>query len=102
MQDVVNQIAANPLFSLVLALVAFLLIFFILKTLFRITLFLVAVVALYAGYVYFFEEKFPLPSISVDPQTIHQISEKITGLIPSDLNFSGSVDSNFTRPAHKE
>ena len=61
MDDVVNQIMANPLFSLVLALLAFLLIFLILKSLFRIAIFLVVEFVLYAGYIHFFQEKYPLP-----------------------------------------
>ena len=103
MEDMVNQIAANPLFCLVLALIAFLLIFFILKSLFRIALFLVALVALYAGYVHFFQDKFPLPQIQLDSQTVNELSEKIAELIPEDFNPSSSPDSNITkRPALKE
>ena len=98
-----NQIAANPLFCLVLALVAFLLIFFILKSLFRIALFLAAIVALYAGYVHFFQDKFPLPQLQLNSQTIHELSETIAELIPEDLKPSSSNDSNNTRrPALKE
>jgi len=98
MQDVVDQIMANPLFSLVLALLAFLLIFLILKSLFRIALFLVAIFALYAGYVYFLQEKYPLPQ--VDSETVDQWTRQIGEFIPMDLNLTNS-DSNFTRPAPK-
>ncbi|MDA7823584.1 hypothetical protein N9A58_08360 [Opitutales bacterium] len=98
MQDLIHQISANPLFSLVLALLAFLLIFLVLKSLFRIALFLVAIFALYAGYIYFFQEKFPIPEIEIDPNALNQFSEKVRGLIPADLNLS-LLDSNFTRPA---
>jgi hypothetical protein len=95
MQDVVNQLTANPLFSVVLALLALLLIFLVLKSLFRIALFMVAVFALYAGYVYFFEEKFPLPQFEVTPESLNHFTEKVGGFIP-DLNIS-VLDSNFTR-----
>jgi hypothetical protein len=98
MQDVVDQIMANPLFSLVLALLAFLLIFLILKSLFRIALFLVAIFALYAGYVYFLQEKYPFPQ--VDPETVDQWTRQIGEFIPMDLNLT-NLDSNFTRPAPK-
>jgi hypothetical protein len=98
MQDVVDQIMANPLFSLVLALLAFLLIFLILKSLFRISLFLVAIFAMYAGYVYFLQEKYPLPQL--DPETVDQWTKQIGEFIPMDLNLT-NLDSNFTRPVHK-
>ena len=98
MQDVVDQIMANPLFSLVLALLAFLLIFLILKSLFRIALFLVAIFALYAGYVYFLQEKYPFPQ--VDSETVDQWTRQIGEFIPMDLNLT-NLDSNFTRPAPK-
>lgn len=91
MEDVVNQIMANPLFSLVLALLAFLLIFLILKSLFRIALFLVAVFVLYAGYIHFFQEKYPLPEIEIDPNTLSEWSEKLTDFIPLDSNFTRSA-----------
>ncbi len=99
MQDVVNQIMANPLFSLVLALVVFLLVFLILKSLFRIALFLVAVFILYLGYLHFLEEKYPLPEI--DPETMKQWSEKVGEFIPKDFNLSG-LESNYTRPTPKD
>ena len=98
MQDVVDQIMANPLFSLVLALLAFLLIFLILKSLFRIALFLLAIFVLYAGYVYFLQEKYPLPQ--VDSETVDQWTRQIGEFIPMDLNLT-NLDSNFTRPAPK-
>ena len=99
MQDVVDQIIANPLFSLVMALLAFLLIFLILKSLFRIALFLVGVFALYAGYVYFFQNKYPLPQM--DTETVVEWKEKVIDMIPSDLNLS-LVDSNLTRFGSKD
>lgn len=98
MQDVVNQITANPLFSLVLALLAFLLIFLILKSLFRIALFMVAVFLLYLGYVHFFQDKYPIPQI--DPRTVDEWTQKMGEIIPADLNLS-ILDSNFTRPNQK-
>jgi maltodextrin utilization protein YvdJ len=99
MQDVVNQITANPLFSLVLALVAFILIFLILKSLFRIALFLVAVFMLYVGYVYFLQEKYPIPEI--DPKTVDEWTQKVVDLVPTDFNLN-LEDSNFTRPDRKD
>lgn len=99
MQDVVNQIMANPLFSLVLALLAFLLCFFILKSLFRIALFFVALFALYTGYVYFFQEKYPIPQI--DPQTVDEWTQKVGEYIPTDLNIS-LLDTNFSRTLRKD
>ena len=99
MQDVVNQITANPLLSLILALVAFLLIFFVLKSLFRILLFLAALVLLYFGYVTFLQEKYPLPQ--VDAEKVSEWTSKVAEYIPKDLNFS-MPDSNFTRPNLKD
>ncbi len=94
-----NQITANPLFSLVLALLALLLIFLILKSLFRIALFLVAVFVLYSAYVYFFQEKYPIPQ--VDSKTLDKWTNKVGEYIPTDLNLS-LVDANFTRPFLKD
>lgn len=99
MQDVVNQITANPLLSIVLALLAFLLIFLIIKSLFRIALFLIALFLLYAGYVYFFHDKYPIPQI--DSKTVDQWTKKFGDYIPADLNFS-LLDSNFTRPVQED
>ena len=99
MQDVVNQITANPLLSAILALVAFLLIFFVLKSLFRILLFLAALVLLYFGYVTFLQEKYPLPQ--VDAEKVSEWTSKVGEYIPKDLNFS-MLDSNFTRPNPKD
>lgn len=90
-----NQITANPLLSVILALVAFLLIFFVLKSLFRILLFLAALVLLYFGYVTFLQEKYPLPQ--VDAEKVSEWTSKVGEYIPKDLNFS-MPDSNFTRP----
>jgi ABC-type multidrug transport system fused ATPase/permease subunit len=97
MQDVVNQITANPLLSVILALVGFLLIFFVLKSFFRIALFLTALVLLYFGYVTFLQEKYPLPKMD----KVSEWTEKVEEYIPKDFNFS-LVDSNFTRPKPKD
>ena len=94
MEDIMNQITANPLLSIVLALVAILLIFFILKSLFRIALFFVALFLLYFGYIHFLQEKYPIPQI--DPQTVDEWTKKVGEYIPTDLNIS-VLDSNFTR-----
>ena len=94
-----NQITANPLLSVILALVAFLLIFFVLKSLFRILLFLAALVLLYFGYVTFLQEKYPLPQL--DAEKVSEWTSKVGEYIPKDLNFS-MLDSNFTRPNLKD
>jgi predicted membrane protein len=99
MQDVVNQIMANPLLSLLLALVAFVLILLILKSLFRIALFVVAVFLLYFGYVYFLQDKYPIPQL--DPEKVSDWKDKVGDLIPKDLNLS-VLDSNFTRPYQED
>ena len=99
MEDIINQITANPLLSIVLALVAILLIFYILKSLFRIALFFVALFLLYFGYVHFFQEQYPIPQI--DPQTVDEWTEKVWEYIPTDLNFS-VLDSNFTRSVQND
>ena len=99
MQDVVNLITANPLLSVILALVAFFLIFFVLKSLLRILLFLAALVLLYFGYVTFLQEKYPLPQ--VDAEKVSEWTSKVGEYIPKDLNFS-MLDSNFTRPNPKD
>ena len=86
MQDVVNQIMANPLFSLVLALLAFLLCFLFSRVFFfRIALFLVALFALYTGYVYFFQEKYPILRL-IHKQLING-PKKVGEYIPADLNI---------------
>ena len=97
MQDVVNQITANPLLSVILALVGFLLIFFVLKSFFRIAIFLTALCLLYFGYVTFLQEKHSLPKMD----KLSEWTKKVEEYIPKDLNFS-LLDSNFTRPKSKD
>jgi threonine/homoserine/homoserine lactone efflux protein len=87
------------LLSVILALVAFLLIFFVLKSLFRILLFFAALVLLYFGYVTFLQEKYPLPQL--DAEKVSEWTSKVGEYIPKDLNFS-MLDSNFTRPNPKD
>jgi uncharacterized membrane protein YgaE (UPF0421/DUF939 family) len=91
MQDVVNQITANPLFTLVLALLALLLIFLVLKNLFRMALFLVGVFVIYLVYVYFFPQ--------VDSETIEEWTNKAFEFFDDFLSL---VDSNSTRSVPKD
>jgi len=101
MQDLLSQLSTNPLFSLVLILVTFLLIFLILRSLLKVVLFIVAVFALYLGYDYFLKDEFPIPAIQIQPETMNELSEKIGDLIPENFNLN-LLDSNHTRPSSKD
>ena len=101
MQDLLSQLSTNPLFSLVLILVTFLLIFLILRSLLKVVLFTIAVFALYLGYHYFLQDKFPIPAIQIQPETINELSEKIGDLIPENFDLS-LLDSNHTRPSSND
>ena len=52
-------------------------------------------VILYFGYVYFLQDKYPIPQ--VDPQTLTEWGTKIEEMIPDDLGAK-FLDSNYTRP----
>ena len=94
MQEGLTKIMENPLLSIVLALLCFLLIFFLLKSLLRIALFTGVLFVLYLVYINYLQEDYPLPQIN--QETIDQWAEKATELLPEDFNLS-VLDSNYTR-----
>ena len=95
MEEVVPQLSGNPLLLGLLGLHIFTLAIFVLRSLLRIFLFLAALVILYFGYVYFLQDKYPIPQ--VDPQTLTEWGTKIEEMIPDDLGAK-FLDSNYTRP----
>ncbi len=96
MQEVVNHFNENPLLGLLAAASLILALFWILKSILRISLFLLVLFALYVGYLHFFEES---GQPVIDAERISRLKDHAYELIPQDLNLSLSFpDSNFTRP----
>lgn len=53
------------------------------------------VLGLYFGYVYYFQEEYPLPE--VDMKGVDQIKEDLQKWMPKDLNVSSFLDANRSR-----
>ena len=53
------------------------------------------ILGLYFGYVYYFQEEYPLPE--VDMKGVDQIKEDLQKWIPKDLNVSSFLDANRSR-----
>ena len=94
MEEVVQQLSGNPLLLVLLGLLVFILAFLFAQSA-EIFLFLAALVILYFGYVYFLQDKYPIPQ--VDTQTLTEWGTKIEEMIPDDLGAK-FLDSNYTRP----
>ena len=63
METIIDRVLSHPLLSFILALICILLLFAVLKGLFRIILFLFFLGLLFLGYVTFLQEDYPLPVI---------------------------------------
>lgn len=53
------------------------------------------ILGLYFGYVYYFQEEYPLPK--VDMKGVDQIKEDLQKWMPKDLNVSSFLDANRSR-----
>jgi len=53
------------------------------------------ILGLYFGYVYYFQEEYPLPE--VDMKGVDQIKEDLQKWMPKDLNVSSFLDANRSR-----
>jgi hypothetical protein len=95
MEDIIERILSHPLLIVTLSLVCLLLIFAILKRLLKMVLISFLVLGLYFGYVYYFQEEYPLPE--VDMKGVDQIKEDLQKWMPKDLNVSSFLDANRSR-----
>jgi hypothetical protein len=95
MEDIIERILSHPLLIVTLSLVCLLLIFAILKRLLKMVLISFLILGLYFGYVYYFQEEYPLPE--VDMKGVDQIKEDLQKWMPKDLNVSSFLDANRSR-----
>jgi hypothetical protein len=95
MEDIIERILSHPLLIVTLSLVCLLLIFAILKRLLKMVLISFLILGLYFGYVYYFQEEYPLPE--VDMKGVDQIKEDLQKWMPKDLNISSFLDANRSR-----
>ena len=95
MEDIIERILSHPLLIVTLSLVCLLLIFAILKRLLKVVLMSFLILGLYFGYVYYFQEEYPLPE--VDMKGVDQIKEDLQKWMPKDLNVSSFLDANRSR-----
>ena len=93
MEDIIERILTHPLLSFALALLCILLLFAVLKGLFKLIILVLVFGALYFGYVSFFQDDFPLPEI--DEGLTEQWNEWIEPYRSLDLNVTFS-DFNQT------
>ena len=98
MEDIIERILSHPLLIVTLSLVCLLLIFAILKRLLKMVLISFLILGLYFGYVYYFQEEYPLPE--VDMKGVDQIKEDLQKWMPKDLNVSSFLDANRSRITH--
>jgi len=95
MEEIIERILSHPLLIVTLSLVCLFLIFAILKRLLIIALISILILGLYFGYIYYFQEEYPLPE--VDMKRVDQLKEDIQKWIPKDLNVSSFLDANRSR-----
>jgi hypothetical protein len=95
MEHIIERILSHPLLIVTLSLVCLLLIFAILKRLLKMVLISFLILGLYFGYVYYFQEEYPLPE--VDMKGVDQIKEDLQKWMPKDLNISSFLDANRSR-----
>jgi len=95
MEEILERILSHPLLTVTLSLFCLLLIFAILKRLLKIVLLSIVLIALYFGYVHYFQEDYPLPE--VDMTDVEEIREEIQTWITEDLNVSSLLEANGSR-----
>jgi len=94
MEEIIERILSHPLLIVCLSLVCLLLLFSILKGLLKLTLCALIAAGLFIGYLHYFQEDYPLPSIDVEK--LDGLKDNILKYIPSELN--STLDLNFSMP----
>jgi hypothetical protein len=94
MEEIIQRILSHPLLIVCLSLVCLLLLFSIIKGLFKVALFALVTAGLFIGYLHFFQEDYPLPPI--DLEKLEGIKEEILKYIPSE--FNSTLDVNISLP----
>ena len=100
MEDLTERILSHPLLSFALALLCILLLFAVLKGLMKLIISSLVLVAIYLGYVSFFQDDYPLPEI--DEDVIERWNEWIEPYRTIDLNvtlpdFNQTIEDNSPR-----
>ena len=95
MEETIERILSHPLLLVALSLICLLLLFAVLKRLVKMACFAVILVALYFGYIHFFEDRFPLPE--VDMEQVDQMKEGFIDWVAEDLN-SSFFEENRSNP----
>ena len=86
METIIDRVLSHPLLSFILALICILLLFAVLKGLFRIILILFFLGLLFLGYVTFLQEDYPLPVI--DDELTEKWNQWIEPYKSIDLNVT--------------
>ena len=86
MEETIERILSHPLLTVTLSLFCLLLLFAILKRLLKMILISLVLILLYFGYVYYFQDQYPLPE--VDMGEIQEIKEDLRDWVIEDLNVS--------------
>ena len=86
MEETIERILSHPLLTVTLSLFCLLLLFAILKRLLKMILISLVLILLYFGYVYYFQDQYPLPE--VDMKEIQEIKEDLRDWVIEDLNVS--------------
>ena len=86
METIIDRVLSHPLLSFILALICILLLFAVLKGLFRIILILFFLGLLFLGYVTFLQEDYPLPVI--DDEWTEKWNQWIEPYKSIDLNVT--------------
>ena len=86
MEETIERILSHPLLTVTLSLICLLLLFAILKRLLKMILISLVLILLYFGYVYYFQDQYPLPE--VDMKEIQEIKEDLRDWVIEDLNVS--------------
>lgn len=94
MEEMIERILSHPLLIVCLSLVCLLLLFSILKRLLKLALCASIAFGLFIGYLYYFQEDYPLPEI--DEEKLDEMKKKLIKYIPSE--FNSTLDFNFSMP----
>ena len=94
MEEIIQRILSHPLLIVCLSLVCLLLLFSIIKGLFKLALFALVTAGLFIGYLHFFQEDYTLTPIALEK--LERIKEEILKYIPSE--FNSTLDVNISLP----
>ena len=94
MEEIIERVLSHPLLTVCLSLVCLLLLFSILKGLLKLALCALIAGGLFIGYLHYFQEEYPLPTIDVEK--LDGLKDNILKYIPTELN--STLDLNLSMP----